>query len=33
MIDGKVNFLIGSQEMVFKSFLAGSYFGEIEIFH
>ncbi|KAL4505482.1 hypothetical protein ABPG72_002544 [Tetrahymena utriculariae] len=33
IIDGKVNFLIGPNDMVFKSFLAGSYFGEIEIFH
>ena len=29
---GRVNFVIGSQEICFKSFVAGSYFGEIEIF-
>lgn len=32
MIDGRVNLLIGTHEMAFKCFLAGSYFGEIEIF-
>jgi CRP-like cAMP-binding protein len=29
---GRVNFLIGSKKICFKSFVAGSYFGELEIF-
>lgn len=33
LVDGRVNFLTGAQSMTFKSYLSGSYFGELEIFH
>lgn len=31
LISGRVNFVFGKQNMVFKSMIAGSYFGEIEL--
>lgn len=32
LISGRVNYLIGNQGLCFKTFVNGSYFGEIEIF-
>ena len=32
LIQGRVNFVLSSPEQCFKTFVAGSYFGEIEIF-
>ena len=32
IINGKVNFIEGPEKMVYKSYVAGGYFGEIEIF-
>jgi hyperpolarization activated cyclic nucleotide-gated potassium channel 1 len=32
LTQGRVNFLAGGQELCFKTFVAGSYFGELEIF-
>ncbi len=29
---GRVNYVVGTQEITFKTFVAGSYFGELEVF-
>lgn len=32
IVTGRVNFVIGPNDLCFKAFVSGSYFGDIEIF-